>query len=342
MYQYLPELERQGISVTPAQLFDDAYLLGRYSGNNPALHTILRYYGKRLRVLLSARRYDLVWMEYEAFPWLPFGEGLLHLSRVPCLIDYDDAIFHRYDNHERSWVRWLLGGKIDRVMRGAAAVIAGNPYIARRARAVGARQVDLIPTVVDLKRYHPRPPVRSEGPITVGWIGSPVTARYLEQVAESLCTVSRQRPVRLLAVGAGSLELAGVEVVNRPWSEAAEVELIRNMDIGIMPLPDAPWERGKCGYKLIQYMACAVPVIASPVGVNRDLVVPGQTGLLATTPAEWTAALLQLATNEQLRAELGRGGRKLVEENYCLQRTAPLLATLMQQIVGKEQSSCAG
>lgn len=338
-YQYLPKLEPYGINVTEAPLFDDRYLHNLYAGRRPGFSALPGYYARRLRTLLAARRYDLVWLQNEIFPWLPFGEMILRLSGVPYLVDYDDAIFHRYDRHRHSWVRRLLGGKIDRIMHGAAAVSAGNPYIAERAREAGARRVELIPSVIDQDRYRPRPPQLGEGPVTIGWIGTPVTTAYLEQVAPALRSASMQRPLRLLTIGAGTMNVDGIEVVNHPWSEDTEGDLIRSMDIGIMPLPDAAWARGKCGYKLIQYMACGVPVIASPVGVNRDLAVPGKTGLLATTQAEWTAALLQLAGDTALRETLGRGARSLVEERFCLKRTLPIVAALLQQTARQREGT---
>lgn len=343
MYQYLPELERRGIAVTAAPLFDDAYLHCLYSGRKPSVSSILRYYCSRLKALTTSRSFDLIWLQCEAFPWLPMGDEFLRLTGIPYLVDYDDAIFHRYDRHRHAWVRWLLGRKIDRVMRGAAAVTAGNDYLVKRAQAAGAQRVEMIPSVVDLENYLLRPSSQAKlEVITIGWIGTPVTARYLDLVIPSLREVARQQPLRLLAVGSGPLTIEGVEVVMQPWAEATEAELIRSMDIGIMPLSDKPWERGKCGYKLIQYMACALPVVASPVGVNRQLVLQGKTGILAATTAEWTTALLQLAGNAAIRAKLGRGGRALVEERYCLQRTAPVLTALLRQLAGKDESARAG
>lgn len=340
-YQYLPELARLGIAVHSAPLFDDDYLRDLYTGRRPSPVAVAGYYARRLAVLGRLRGYDLVWLEYELLPSLPFGEQALALAGVPYLVDYDDAIFHRYDRSPRRLVRVLLGRKIDRVMRGAALVTAGNDYLAARARAAGARQVECLPSVVDLDRYAPRPPQSSTEPLTVGWIGTPVTARYLEQIADPLRAVARQRPLRLLAVGAGPLAMAGVEVECQPWSEATEVALIRRMDIGIMPLADTPWEQGKCGYKLIQYMACGVPVIASPVGVNSRLVAPGDTGLLAATPSAWVEALLALGADPARREILGGNGRRLVAQQYSLQQTAPLLAGLLRRAARREDPACA-
>ncbi|MGA9469887.1 MAG: glycosyltransferase family 4 protein, partial [Candidatus Macondimonas sp.] len=122
----------------------------------------------------------------------------------------------------------------------------------------------------------------------------------------------------------------GVDVERLPWQLDAEAEMLRRCDIGVLPLDDTPWERGKCGYKLIQYMACAKPVVASPVGVNRQLVEPGVNGYLATTSADWTRALNQLREDAALRARLGEAGRARVAADYDLQVTAPQLANLLR------------
>jgi len=130
-----------------------------------------------------------------------------------------------------------------------------------------------------------------------------------------------------------SAEFSGLDIEIVPWSEASEVELIRQMDIGIMPLPDGPWEKGKCAYKLIQYMACSVPVIASPVGVNIDVVNGSLCGLLADDSAQWEAALLQLLESPEQRLLLGNAGRKAVENRYSLQVQAPLLRQIFNSAI---------
>jgi glycosyltransferase involved in cell wall biosynthesis len=131
-------------------------------------------------------------------------------------------------------------------------------------------------------------------------------------------------------VGSGPLDLPGVpiEIVN--WSEASETAQLHGFDIGIMPLTDDPWARGKCGFKLIQYMACGLPVVASPVGVNCQIVEHGGNGYLAGTEAEWVSALTTLLDDAALRERLGRAGRLKVEQRYCLQKTGPELAALLQ------------
>ena len=332
--QYLPHLAACGIDVHWAPLLDDAYLETLYGAGERPWPRVARAYLARLGQLLAMRRFDLLWIEKELFPMLPASaERLLAAAGVPYVVDYDDALFHNYDQHPRALVRRLLGRKIDRVMAGARLVITGNDYLADRARQAGARRVALLPTVVDLARY-PAEAVADKpsgpSPFTIGWIGSPQTAAYLAAVAPALGELLAQPDTRLVLVGAGRGAPRNLPAEIRPWTEASEVADIASFDVGIMPLPDAPWERGKCGYKLIQYMACAKPVVASPVGVNRQLVEPGVNGYLATTPADWTRALNQLREDAALRARLGAAGRTRVAADYDLQVTAPQLANLLR------------
>jgi glycosyltransferase involved in cell wall biosynthesis len=260
-------------------------------------------------------------------------------SRTPVVADYDDAVFHRYDLHPSRMMRLLLGHSVDWEMRRAALVIAGNQYLAQRAQVAGARRIEILPTVIDLKRYAaavPRP--LQERIFTVGWIGTPHTAGDLETLRPVLREFCRDGQARFLAIGAGPLDWPDVPVVVVPWSEESEVEDLQMADVGIMPVPDSPWERGKCGLKLLQYMASCRPVIASPVGVNRELVSDGVNGFLATTSSEWLVALRTLQEDSNLRCRMGLAGRSLIEGNYSLEVAAPKLARLMANLLRETRS----
>ena len=333
-FQYLPWLEQAGIHCQVMPLFDEAYLAHRYQTGRGRMRDILRAFLRRLIALFTARRFDLVVVEYEVLPYLPaLPERWLRWSGVPYVVDYDDALFHRYDQHKSWWVRKLLGNKIARVMRGAHLVTAGNAYLADYARRAGAPRVAIIPTVIDLERYPP-PHVKlpSDTPFTIGWIGSPSTAKYLQAIAPALAEVCAGGKGLVRLIGTGPVDLPGVPVEVLPWDEASEVDELKRFDVGIMPLPDEPWERGKCGFKLIQYMACGLPVVASPVGVNREIVEQGVNGYLAETPAEWIQALNALLRDAGLRQRMGMAGRKRVEQKYSLQVTGPRLAALLKSV----------
>lgn len=327
--QYLPYFRAQGVDVTVVPLFSDAYLRSLYEGGS-RWREVFAGYLRRVGALLRARRYDVVIIEKEIFPFMPaLAERLLHIFGVPYVVDYDDALFHRYDLHSSKLVRWALGQKIDAVMRHASVVVAGNDYLAERARQAGARRVELIPTVVDTARYQPSQSPPNEIPV-IGWIGTPKTSRYLEPLLPIFKALQAQMPVRVVAVGARAEDFAGTPVETVPWSEETEVQSIQQFDIGIMPLADSPWERGKCGYKLIQYMACGVPVVASPVGVNNVIVKPGENGLLAKD-GEWEQPLTALLKDAALRRSCGKRGRADVEAWYSLEVQAPRLLSTIRE-----------
>jgi len=330
-YQYLPFLESREIHVETAALLDNSYIRNLNSGSSINWHSVLNSYAKRVWSLAKSGRFDLVWIEAETLPWLPdWGERWLAWKRLPYVVDYDDAAFHRYDLHPTALVRWMLGHKIDAVMRRAALVVAGNSYLASRARRAGSARVEILPTVVDLRRYPYPPPSSHQGnEFVIGWIGSQSTAPYLLALLEVFRRATFWEHTSLRLVGPGRLQLPGVPAEVMNWSEESEVQAIQGFSVGIMPLQDDPWALGKCGYKLIQYMACGLPVTASPVGVNCEIVEHGLTGYLAGTVAEWLRALGRLRRQPQLREELGRAGRRRVENDYSLEIAAPRLAELL-------------
>jgi glycosyltransferase involved in cell wall biosynthesis len=333
IYQYVPLWHRSGIDVQVSPLLSDAYLKRLYAKQVTNWFEILRNYLIRILTLLSARKFDLLWIEKELFPNLPaWFEQALSALNIHYVVDYDDAIFHNYDC-SRHPIKRILANKIDTVMRNAALVVCGNAYLADRASSAGARHVEIVPTVIDLERYRVSQFV-SRKPVVIGWVGSPSTAKYLDVVAPALRALSGKFPLQLRVIGA-QLALPGLDVDCRRWCEETEVSEIQNFDIGIMPLIDSPWERGKCGYKLIQYMACGKPVLASPVGVNREIVIDHSNGYLASTVEEWVYSFEALISNLQKRQEMGIQGRRLVEERYCVQVTSSRLAHMFDDLVTK-------
>ena len=330
-----------GWHIERQSLLDGRYLQHKYAGQGVAAD-VLRCYSARAQALTRLGGNGIWWLEKELWPWAPAWLERRLLARQPVVIDLDDAIFHNYDQHRSRTVRALYGRKIDRLLAAATLVTAGNDYLATRAHAAGARWVEVLPTVVDLDRYPDpagSPPGRNaDAVLRIGWIGSPTTARYLAAIAPALRQLSSQRRVRLMVIGAGAFEMPGVDVELLPWHEDTEAELLRRCDIGVMPLADTPWERGKCGYKLIQYMACGLPVVASPVGANRQIVAEGRDGLLAEDDAAWHAALARLCDDVTLRRQLGASGRHKVETTYCYQVTARRLAGWLKDIAHDQRA----
>jgi len=318
------------MSVAVAPLLSDSYLESLYAGRMRPVRSIVGAYASRIRQMAAARSFDLLWIEKELLPWIPYGAERWFLESLPpYVVDFDDAWFHHYDRSRWALVRRLLGSKLDQVMQHAALVTVGNGYLAKRAESTGAPSIAILPTVVDLTRY-PTRPERTGALPAVGWIGSPITDHYLNLVGEPLRRMVTGNEIRLCLVGATPSILGDLPADRHVWREDTETKHIAEFDIGIMPLADTPWERGKCGYKLIQYMACGKPVVASSVGANRDIVEHGVNGFLAETPEEWTSALRRLAADPDLRRRLGAAGRAKVERHYSLAGTAPRLIELLR------------
>ena len=327
--QFLPALEREGFTFDVQPLLDNGYVRSLYGGPPAGPVNILRAYARRFRALMRRMRYDVIWLEKEALPWLPTWLEIARLEGIPYVVDYDDAWFHRYENH---WLSSLLGHKIDAVMRVAHTVVAGNDYLARHARQAGARHVEIVPTAIDLDRYRDLPAAPASQAVTVGWIGIPLNAHYLTTIEPALRAVAASAPIKLDVVGAAvPPELAGIPAESFPWSEDSEIARISAFDMGIMPLHDTPWERGKCAYKLLQVMAAGKPVVASAVGANVQVVRHGVNGFLANTADEWADALRMLAADPDLRRRVGAEARRTVEDQYSTALIAPRLAAILNK-----------
>jgi glycosyltransferase involved in cell wall biosynthesis len=333
--QYMPALAAAGMTVELAPLLNNDHIRRLVAARKASPVAVLKAYSKRLATLLGARNFDVLWVHCELFPYLPgFFERLSGIHDVPVVYDYDDAIFHQYDNSRNPVVRLLLANKLRPLLRGARACCCGNAYLYDYAKDFCANSI-ILPTVVDTARY--LPVARDKGerrPIVIGWIGSPSTWPMVRPLLPLLKELCASKAVRIMAVGAGagarSDSFDGLDLVT--WSEDSEIAAVQSMDIGIMPVPDAPFERGKSGYKLIQYMACGLPVVASPVGVNREIVREGENGFLADGEGQWRAALTALIDDPTLRERMGSAGRTIAEKDYSLASQAPRLIELFRSI----------
>jgi glycosyltransferase involved in cell wall biosynthesis len=330
---YQPHLAAQGIEMEFSPLLNDEYLQERLEGGSANAKLVAFAYLRRVVALASVRNYDLVLVHKEIFPYFPaWVEQLLARLKIPYIVDYDDAVFHMYDDHSNKVVRQILGSKMSRVLAGARAVIAGSEYLAAYARRFNPR-VHVVPTVVDMERYPSKNwNERGQEQFTIGWIGSPSTAPYLDLVREPLVTFCRETSACLSTMGAPGYRIENLELMSHRWSEATEVDFLRKCDVGIMPLSDEKWARGKCAFKLIQYMACGLPVIASPVGANIDVVTP-QVGYLADTHAGWLTALQALYADRSLRRNLGLAGRLRCEVSYSLASQEERVAQIIRDSV---------
>jgi len=332
-YQYVPSLRNEGWEVKTEPLLSNNYIAFLYDNKElPLLEIILSYF-KRIFLLLKKNKYDIIWIEQESFPWIPFFiEKIFIKSKTKIVTDYDDAFFHRYDQHSNKIVRYLLGSKIDSVMNYADLILAGNDYLARRARANHVKQIEIFPTVVDTEIFK-KMKVHKDNVFTIGWIGSPGTAKYLYTIRNAFKKVFDEGGVKFSFIGAGDLMFDEFPYENINWDETTEVKEISKFDVGIMPLPDSPWERGKCGFKLIQYLSCCIPVIGSPVGVNDKIIQHGINGFKANSTEDWVKYFQILKNDSALREKMGIQGRNFIINNYSLKNNSMRLVSLFKNII---------
>ncbi|MBI90192.1 MAG: glycosyl transferase family 1 [Candidatus Marinimicrobia bacterium] len=329
-YQYISAIKLYNIEIDPSPLFNENYIDFLYLGKGRSFRIIITSYIKRIIKLFSVARYDLVIIEKELFPYLPgVFESLLYLFNKRHIVDYDDAVFHLYDQSNNFYVKFLAK-KIDLIMRRSDLVICGNEYIYDRAKAVKSKRVELLPTVVDTEKYHTAPLKKSKT-IIIGWIGNPSTVHCLELVRDPLNILSERFEIVLNVIGAQfNSDVFKVNCIK--WEEDTEVKNIQEIDIGIMPLHDGPFEKGKCGYKLIQYMACGKPVVASPVGVNKKIVRESNSGCLAITEKDWIDELSKLCDSTALREKYGSDAIVYIEKYYSMKVTLPIFANLLNTL----------
>jgi glycosyltransferase involved in cell wall biosynthesis len=345
--QFLTALGTRGMSFSVQPFFDDEYVSGLYRGERTRAGKVLAAYFRRFRALSFTRRYDLIWVEKEALPWLPAALELAAMRGTPYVVDLDDAWFHRYDQNPSPIIRGLMGGKIDAVMRNAAVVVAGNEYLANRARLAGAKRIEPIPSAIDFDRYDGVIPdtkrLECKIPVVIGWIGTPITVHYLARFEQAFRAISAVRSVELRVVGASApAAFAGLPVRAIPWNEATEIEAIQSFDIGIMPLDNTEWERGKCAYKLLQVMAAGRPVVASPAGVNCSVIRDGTNGFLADGTNNWIEALIALIDHPELRVRIGREALRTVKDHYTIERVLPRLSAVLSEARGGSLSAAIG
>lgn len=303
--QYLPHLRERGLAVVGGEL-----------------HCA---WPERLRLLRSAASYDAVCIHRALLP--PLELAWLRRAAPRYAFDFDDAIMFR-DSSAARMHSPRRERRVRRMLRGATAVLAGNGYLAEWASRHCSR-VLLLPTTVDLGAYPLAPP--PDGPPVIGWIGTHSTLPYLAARLPALARLAARRPdLTVRVVSDGTIRGADLPLINVPWSLAGEIDELRRFHVGIMPLPDDVWTRGKCAVKILQYFAAGVPVVCSPVGAARDIVEHGRNGFFADSDEEWAAHLEALLADATLRRRMGAAGRALVEAKYSVQSGIPqLLAALL-------------
>jgi len=332
--QYLKYLEDIGYACvhrpsipnkdfSPRQQFPKLYKISKWLGRIAGTFLYLFMFFKRVFDVLCCHQYDIVFFQRELYPFgPPVLEYLARLMNKNIIFDFDDAIF--------------LGNekKISDVIRLSRHVIAGNAYLYEFAKRYNS-EVTVIPTVIDTDLYKQKQKANGEKTV-IGYVGSPSTLKYLELIRGALLNLrEKYKNLEIMVVSAFSgTDFKFLEdTIYIEWSAEQEVDHIGAFDIGIMPLKDDEWSRGKCGAKLLQYMSVGIPAVASRVGVNPAIIENGINGFLASDEKEWIESLSCLIENTGLRKKMGVAARQTVERSFSVKARLPELAGIFQKVM---------
>lgn len=320
-YNYQKYFSKEDINMEISPLFNANYfkITTIYTKVAFVLWAYLKRFFIIMGLLIKPKKYDLLLIEYELFAYFPVWFEFLLIKRgIKYIVDYDDALFHKYDKNI------LLKSKIFKVIEYASKVIICNTYLENYAKKYNQNTFK-IPTVVLLEKYKEAMKKQehiNDSSFVIGWIGSRTTSIYIVEILDTLeLFMKKYNDVVLHLVGfdenllsKSQKESTNIKCIK--WHENTEIEDILDFDIGIMPLRDDAWSRGKCAFKLIQYMSAKKAVIASVVGMNRDLIKEGVNGLLVSSDEEWLKAFEKLYLNKKLREQMAQNNFAKIEKHY--------------------------
>jgi glycosyltransferase involved in cell wall biosynthesis len=278
-------------------------------------------------------QYDIVFLQRKRFnqPRL----GLLRRGAKRIIYDFDDAVMYR-NSKAKDPLSSTRRRRFVQMIKNSDFVIAGNEFLKSEVISFNPK-VEVIPTAIDQERYHLKTYPAQKERVTLGWIGDHGSIHYLEKMKPLFDRIGEKYPhVELKIVCDTFFDCERMKVIKKNWSSEEEVADLQGFDIGLMPLVDDPWSWGKCGLKIIQYQGIGLPVVCTPVGINKDLVEDGTNGFWAMAPEEWEEKLSLLIESPQLREQMGREGRKRVLERYTFQACAPRLFSILERVVKRE------
>ena len=337
--EWEPILRESGVEIAYAPFENDELHSVLYSGGQIAakIKAVSQNMKRRRDALSDLGKYDIVYIFREAAllgpPWF---ERKIAMSGVPIVFDFDDAVFVSYKSPSNGYLSYLkFPGKTAEICRLSTYVMAGNKYLADYAFQ-NNKNVTIIPTTIDTDKYtfiERREPET----IVVGWSGSFSTIQHLDTIRDVLQELARDEKFLLRVIGTPVYKIPGVDTEAIAWRSETEIEDLRRIDIGLMPLPDENWTKGKCGLKALQYMALGIPTICSPVGVNSTIIQDGENGLLADGKAEWVDKIKRLIHSAKMRRDMGRAGRGTVEKYYSAKTIAPRVLEVFRSAVKASQ-----
>ena len=339
VYQYLPFLKEAGFSYAVEPFMSEKlYRLMMQPGNSVAkgIETLKATF-RRIVVVGKAKQFDLVYLQRECLPFgPPWLERSLKSAGVKTIFDYDDALFIFKGSTHNKLANWFKRPEKYREIFGLVdCVLAGNDWLRNQAAAYcpDARTFEV---AEDLNRYTQRPPQIVQDDVTIGWLGSPSTEKYLRLLTPVFRDISTRYPgVKLKVVGGGRFLSQDIIVEHVPWDMVTEVAHLHTCHIGIMPLPLEEWSLGKSGGKARTYMAVGLPVVATGIGYNCQLIEDGKTGFLVKTHAEWVTALSRLIEDRALRQSIGTAARLDVAERFALSKLGPKFVDILREVGGR-------
>lgn len=342
VHQYVPFLEQLGINCTVQSFMDPAmYELSLSPGRT--LTKLLATAGavtKRIWALRSWKRHDVIYMQRELLPFgPPLLERWLKSSGAVLFFDLDDALFIKKASRYNPVATFFRSPEKTTKLFGLVdCTVAGNDWLRDTARAAGGR-AETIEVAEDTGRVPQKGDEVAARPITIGWLGSPSTVKYLTLITEPLRRIAQRHPdIRWEIMGGGSYEMEGVPWQHLQWSLAAEAGALHRFDIGLMPLPPEDWAKGKSGGKARTYMAAGAVPVVSAVGYNLELITEGETGFLCNSDEDWERALDQLIGDPNLRKRIGTAARLDVQRRFSQAGQAAKLASLIRAIVAERRS----
>lgn len=335
--QWEPMLVKHGIQTTLVPFVDPPFMEILHRPGHRLDKALLGVaaLSRRFAALGRSSQFEVILIHRAAALFGPaFIERLLARTGARIVFDFDDAIWLLHTTAANRWLGWLkTPGKTATLCRLCHAVVVANSGLADYARRYNP-EVTVIPSSVDTDMFRPAARARAPGPIRVGWTGSSTSLTYLEMFAPTLRELVLRHRIELHVHSDRVPELADIPLVWHRWSADSEVEELSRFDVGIMPMPENEWARGKSAMKALLYMAMGIPAVCSPVGTNLKVIRHEENGLLARTTEEWLEAVGRLAEDAGLRARLGRAGRETVEQGYSKQHCAALFAGVVREVLG--------
>ena len=331
--QYLPILQ-QDYEITEWTFWNEKAWHALYlkTGFFRKTGLLLLHFIRRWKHLWQVRRYDIVFLHRE---WAPIGPPVFEwlvakVFRKPVIYDFDDAIWLPNVSESNWFAVWFKSfWKVKHIIRWSTHVICGNQYLADFAKRYNSN-ITIIPTTIDTEKY--KPGKKTTNTITLGWTGTVTTTNHLKTIVPVLKRMQAKSHFFFVLISnidpQFDFDYQFVE-----WNAQTEVEDLQQIDIGLMPLIDTEWEKGKCGLKALQYMALEIPAVVSPVGVNKEIIKHEQNGFFATSEQEWETVLTKLMNDDELQRKIGMAGRKTVEEYYSVKKNVSFYSDVFEKVI---------